>query len=216
MENYLLKTLHHLRYYEELLLFGRVLEVSAGHRQEAVVWLGKAYSSESSTWPHAVPPFAPDAALWAAQLLYTAAQLILHRELRPRDAAALLPAYTGTPSPSEVLSADLTLRFLPDVLTQLRLIDPEDALLPLLEDRLAHFHFSGVGYALPPERLNWTSVAESPCLRALYADRVIARGALVLASTPALRPSVEAALGLYAPELWPAFVNQTHAHDPHR
>ncbi len=138
------------------------------------------------------------AALWGAQTIYVAAQLMLYRETKPADLETLLPSFTG-----EVLaSADLTLRFLPDIITHLTLIDPEDTLIELLEKHLYVWHFSGIWYPLETENLNFKAVSANPCLHQMYSNRVIAAKKAQLANHPALKERVNAAMGIFAADFW--------------
>ncbi|RZK12964.1 MAG: hypothetical protein EOO46_01175 [Flavobacterium sp.] len=214
--NYFRQTLQHLRYYEEILLFSNLLQVTESEQQEAVHYLAKEYCDEAVTYPFIAPSFDGEAALWAAKTVYLASQLLLYREHREADLPALFPPYQSGVTPSAVLSADLVLRFLPDVVLQLKAIDPEDALILILETHLTTWHYSGIRYALVVDSLNFSSLQSSPCLEQLYVDRAIASQNLLLAKHPAIRQNVSAALGMYAPQLWSRFhqeiqiENETH------
>lgn len=214
--NYFLQTLHHLRSYEEVLLFNNLLQVTEGNQQEAVDFLAKEHRHESVNYPFAAPPFDGEAALWAAKTVYLASQLLLYREHREADLPSLFTAYQNEMTASAVLSADLVLRFLPDVVLQLKAIDPEDGLIPLLEEQLITWHYSGVRYPLTAEKLNFDWLTSSGCLRQLYVDRVIAAQNLALAKHPQMKQEVAAALGLYAPQLWSRFHQENQIeHEPH-
>lgn len=69
---------------------------------------------------------------------------MLYRKNEEQDIAILLPSFISPISPSAHLSADLVLRFLPDIIKQLKLIDPEDALIGILERQLVQWYYSGV------------------------------------------------------------------------
>jgi hypothetical protein len=66
--------------------------------------------------PRTAPVFEAAAALWAAQYLYYAAVLAVVRELDEAAIAAHLPEFGGQASPAASYSADLSLRYLPDLL----------------------------------------------------------------------------------------------------
>lgn len=211
--NYFLQTVQHLRQYEEVLLFANLLRVSEEDQKEAVRYLASEYKEEAVNYPYRPPPFDEAAALWAAKTVYVAAQLLLYRENKEADLPPLLPAYEGTVTASAVLSADLLLRFLPDVLLQLKAIDPDDALIAVLERHLRTWHYSGVRYAMPVDALDFSLLQSSPPLRQLYVDRVIQYKNSPLAKHDAIRQGVKASLGLYASPFWNEFKTKEAEHE---
>lgn len=205
MTNPFLQMLQHLRREEEVTLYGLLLDIPEADRREAIAFLAAEYAAESLDYPGAPPPFDAPAAAWAATTVYLAAQLLLHRQHEVDDLPRLLPPYVGARNAAAVLSADLTLRFAPDILAQLKKLDPEDELIPILENHLLDWHYSGVAYPLPVEHLDFTPVVTDDCLRRLYIDCVIACRKTSLARHPALRDGVGAALGMYANLFWNEF-----------
>lgn len=93
---------------------------------------------------------------------------------------------------------------LPAILQQLKVIDPEDSLIPLLEGHLRQWHYSAVGYGLPPEDMDFTPITVNACALQLYADRVIARRDRSLAQNPALAFIIAASVGDYSQYFWKA------------
>jgi hypothetical protein len=207
--NYFLQTLQHLRHYEEVLLFTNLLRFTEDEQKEAVHYLMKEYGEESLNYPFRAPDFNADAAGWAARTLYLASQLLLYREHKEADLPLLFPAYEGEINAAAVLSADLVLRFLPDVILQLKAIDPEDGLIAVLENHLKTWHYSGISYPLPAAELDFEVLASSPSLFQLYIDRVILYKNISLAKHPALKGKVNASLGLYAAVFWDEFKQAT-------
>jgi hypothetical protein len=187
------------------MLYGNILEVSETEDQEAIAYLAKEYENESLNYPFTAPRFDTQAALWAAKTVYVATQLMLYRENKESDLESLLPAYAPEMTPSAIVSADLLLRFLPDIIGHLKAIDPEDKLIEVLEKRLAAWHFSGVKYALPVNDLHFDVILSNPCLYQLYMDRVIENKSLPLARHPSLKEGVKASLGMYAGVYWNEF-----------
>lgn len=195
----------HLREQEEIILYDSMLNIPQADQKEALSFLQQEYQRESLNYPYTPPPFNEQAASWAATTLYTAAQLMLNREHQEADLSLLLPDYTNNPDPSELLSADLCLRFLPDILQQLKLIDRDDALISILEQKLITWHFSGVNYILAIEKIDFQHIQDNPCLHQLYADRIILNKKIRLAKHPAFESRIAANLGMYAQELWKEF-----------
>ncbi|MGB0523597.1 MAG: hypothetical protein ACPGJS_11590 [Flammeovirgaceae bacterium] len=202
MQNYFLKMLHHLHRHEEVLIFTNQLNLTPFQQQEVITYLQLFYESESLNYPYEAPAFDADAALWAAHTVYIACQLILYRENKEADLVQLLPHYPNDISASAILSADVCLRFMPDLISQIAAIDPADALIQLLEVHLTAWHYSGINYALDLDQLSFTSIQENPCLMQLYTDRIIQFKNQSLAQHAVFNTAVRANLGLFADQLW--------------
>jgi len=208
MQNYFLQTIEHLRHYEEVLLYGCLLQVPEEQVEEIARYLAREYEQECLHYPFTAPALDPAAAAWAAKTVYISAQLLLYREHKEADLEALLPGYAAALTPGAVLSADLVLRFLPYVINHLKVIDPEDKLIEVLEAHLITWHYSGIGYTLPEERLEFSVVTTDRCLLQLYTDRVIEKKQQQLATHPAIIQNIQASLGLHAPTYWSNFQPQ--------
>lgn len=203
--NYFLQTLQHLRSSEEVLLYDNLLRVTEQQQQEAALYLAEEYRNEAIHHPFEAPPFDPAAALWAAQTVYTASQLMLHREHGETELDGLLPAYSEKRDAAAVLSADLLLRFLPSVISQLKVLDPDDRLIRVLERCLEVWHYSGIQYLLPVHDLSFDVVVSDKCLYQLYIDRIIQSKRLPLAKHPRLIGGIHASLGIFAAVYWKEF-----------
>lgn len=199
---FLVNTIRHLRQQEEILLFGNLFEIDEPDKQATVAFLKEEYHTEALDYPFHAPEFDAEVALWAAQTVYTAAQILLYRQHNVADLPALLPDFLLDPTPSRVLSADLTLRFLPDMLSQAQYLDPEDAVIPLLETKLIHWHYSGVAAKLPLEKLDFRYIADNACTYQLYTNRIIQYKNITLASHPAFLSPVLASLGNHTDAFW--------------
>ena len=210
MPGLFLQMLHHLRQREEVLLFGHRLEVSETESREVLDFLVVEYRTEALNWPGACPLFDEAAALWAAKTVYLAAQLMLYRKDEARDLPVLLPDYAGPVTPAAALSADLTLRFLPEILRHLHLIAPDDPLIPLLAAFAPRWPYSFLLQTEIQELADMQWLMDDSCLRQLFADRVIATQNHVLARHPSVQPLVLASLGLHASTLWKTFI-PTHS-----
>ncbi|KAA3440712.1 hypothetical protein [Rufibacter hautae] len=162
------------------------------------------YEKESLNYPFTPPAFDGPAALWGAQTVYSASQLLLYRENQAEELSFLLPAYSNTLTPEAVLSIDLCLRFLPPLLEQASSIDNQDALISVLEQHLQQWHYSAVGYDLALENLSFETVLSDNCLLQLYADRVIQRKSRRLAEHAPIQTQIKASLGHYASTFWSA------------
>jgi hypothetical protein len=202
MSNIFLQTIEHLRHYEEVILYGNLLYVSEQDQNAATVYLSKQYDEEKISLPFQPPPFDGAAALWGAQTIYVACQLMLYRENKASDIETLLPIYKNEITPAAIFSADLTLRFLPSLIRHLNLIDPDDPLINNLENHLITWHYSGINYPLPIEKLEMKNIVHNNCLFQSYIDRVIESKRIPLANHPELQEGIHASLGIYHHEFW--------------
>jgi len=202
-----------LRQHEEVVLYCHLLSAGQEECDLLTAFLQKEYEREAASWPYHAPPFDPGSALWAARTVYIAAQLILYREHKPADFVSLFPDHDGAYTPSAILSADLCLRFLPDMIVQLKMIDSEDELATALEKILLRWHYSGVRYPLETDGLPMEMITTDNCLLQLYANRVITHKKIKLAQLPALRETIAASLGMYGREFWNDFKHETATHE---
>ena len=88
------------------------------------------------------------------------------------------------------------------MLVQLKLIDQEDALMGVLEKKLSIWHYSGVGYQMEIDSLEFDFVLKYPCLMQLFVNRIIENKNLSLAGHPVFKPYIRAALGNYSLTFW--------------
>lgn len=210
MQLHFVKMLQHLRYYEEVILYANLLEISGEEEAQATKYLKSEYETERLEYPFVTPSFNDSAALWAAKTVYIASQLLLYRQNRVEDLPSILPNFPGEISPSAILSADITLRFLPSVITQLQLIDPDDELINILKNHLQTWHYSGISSSLLNiETLSFDAIITNKCLHQLYVDRVIVNKKLALVHHPALENEISSTLGIYTSLLWKEFKKET-------
>lgn len=164
------------------------------------------HAADAREWPGTAPDFDSAAAGWAARYLYHTVQLALVRELDETVVAEYLPDFAGPATAEAIHSADLSLRYLPDLLRLAKGLAPGDALVARLLATGAQWPLSFVGRAAPaPEPEAEAAVLAHPALRQAYIDRVIGARDQGRAGLPHLRPLVEAALGGHAATLWPDF-----------
>jgi hypothetical protein len=201
-KEYFLKMIRHLREQEEIMLYGNLLTFTALEAAAVGTFLKSEYEKEASGYPPAYPAFNTEAALWAAQLVYVSAQLMLYRENKEKDLTLLLPSYVPAIDSSAMVSADLCLRFLPDMLIQLKLIDSEDALIELLEKILQEWHYSGVAYEQDVGLLDFTIITSDASFFQMYCDRIFENKKLTLAQHPVFRDTIVSQLGIYGAEFW--------------
>lgn len=153
------------------------------------------------------PPFSLDAARWAAELTYRACQCLVYRELGEQAVRAAFALACPRPlSPDTIYSADLVLRYLPDLATLARAVAERDVLVEELVALGASWPLSSIGMPqVAAERLDSGAIdmiVGDRCLKQLYIDRVIARRDESRLEHSAVLEGVREAIGLYN-ALWP-------------
>src|SRR4051812_39052262 len=121
-------------------------------------------------------PFDAEVACEAGELVRQACWAMVSRGERVADLAARLAMSRPPGRPSDHLSADLLLRYLPRVYRRARAASPHDPLVGLLADVLRRWPLSGVlvGFEEPP--LTPPELGGHPGLLLLYAERLVAHG----------------------------------------
>jgi hypothetical protein len=193
--NYFFDTIYHLRNSGQVILYDKIFAVKAIDERDVVELLQAEYENECLEYPYNPPVFDAPAALWGAKTIFLSAQLILHRETAEHELQNILPAYAGAIAAGAILSADVCLRFLPQVLYQLLRINPDDALRPILEQHLQTWHYSAIGCPLQKNTLRFDEILADKCLLQLYTDRVIDKKDKLLAQLPGIQKSVAASMG---------------------
>lgn len=165
----------------------------------------RAYHTEDCLdLPHTAPVFDAPAALWAAHYLYYTAVLAVVRELDEAAIATHLPEFEGEVTPAAIYSADLTLRYLPDLLLLAKGLAPADALVARLRHTARQWPLSFVGHE-PADAGAEDILLAHPALRGAYVDRIIGAQDRERAGQLYLAPLVQAALGAHSAQLWPDF-----------
>lgn len=185
-----------------MLLYNKLLKFTAEDDQLVKELLQIEYETESINYPFTAPAYDANAALWAAKTIYTVCQLILYRENKAAELPLLLPSYPHKADAAAILSADLCLRFLPQVLNDTRHIDPEDNLVAVAENLLQQWHYSGIGYPLKTVINDIAIITTDECLFQLYADRVIQTKDTRRALIPLLNEKIKANMGMYGSLFW--------------
>ena len=130
------------------------------------------------------PPIAFDArtACEAAEVVRQASWALVNREERVADLKRRLRMSAAPTTPAQHLSADLLLRYLPQLLKRARGLDPTDPLIAILGDLLRRWPLSGVLSDVEEGPLVAIDFGGHPGLLLLYAERLAAH------DRPAWRP----------------------------
>lgn len=163
--------------------------------------LDRRYTEDVQEMPGRAPDFLPEAALWAGQYVYRAAQLTLLRDLDEAAVVKLLAPYPGIPVAEAIYSIDLSFRYLPDLFNLARGLAPGDILVKTLRETAEKWPFSSIGIEV--KDLNTDVIYKNPSLRQAYTDRIIAAKDQRRMQEDRWQQSVYEALGDHAGLLWP-------------
>lgn len=183
-------------------VFSNLHEISKKEEQEAGDYLEAELEKERLEFLSTDISCNKESAVWAAKVLYYSAQLYLIRENTAKDLDKLIPKLKIASDTSSVLSADLSLRFLPQIVILMQTADPYDPLVKILEEILTQFHYSGIGYPLNLEKVNWEKELKDKTYRKLYLERIVERKAYELAEIPYVNQLLIAEFGLYKEIFW--------------
>ncbi|MCA9142072.1 MAG: hypothetical protein KDB05_04770 [Planctomycetales bacterium] len=188
----------------DLFEHGRVATVSAAvstaDQQEAVRLLRECERCDRANWPDGPPTYSEQIGLWSANLLYRACHFVVDRDANPESLSRVLMAEPPEPfSATTHYSADLTLRFLPDVLKLARSAAGDDPLVAMLLTLGEQWPLASVGMG-PLPAVNVRCIVADPCLRQAYVDRILKKSDLSRLNNSTVRQAIQASLGLY-PEL---------------
>lgn len=197
-----LDTLFLLRKEGTLTIFSDFKTLSEKEEKEAEDFFESDFEKERLDFLSDKIPFNKEAAIWAAKVLYHSAQLYLIRKDTAKNLEKLIPQYLGEKKTSAILSADLSLRFLPQLLHALQVADSTDPLVRMLENILHQFHYSGIGLDLNLEKINWEEELKDKTYRKLYLERIVEKKAYKLAEIPYINQLLIAEFGMYKDIFW--------------
>ncbi len=158
-------------------------QLDAGNRADAVKLLARAFAGYRLSIAGPLIEFDSASALAAAELVWLAGWFLLVREEEPDEverALQLVPPViqpsSGGSSPGRLasrhLSADLTLRYLPQIHQRARSIAADDVLTRSLARTLRHWPLAGVLADLHEPPLLSIEELDHPGLLLLYAERL--------------------------------------------
>ncbi|WP_426480762.1 hypothetical protein [Chryseobacterium sp. R2ACT005] len=208
-----LDTIFLLRKEECITLFSSLQQISPQEEVEAGDYFETEFEKERLEFLSGQLTCNKETAVWAAKILYHSAQLYLIRENTEKNIENLIPAFKGSLDVSSILSADLSLRFLPQVIVALNSVDPEDPLIAMLEDILTQFHYSGIGYDLDLKNVNWKEELKDKTYRKLYLERIVEKKDYKLAEIPFINKLITAEFGIYKDAFWRELKTITEDHN---
>lgn len=196
-----LKMIKTLRETEELILYSNAIDLNDDESKQIAVFLENEFKIESLNWPQNNWTYDQNAALWAAKLIYKAAHLLLNREQNSQEVQDELPLYAIGISSSVVLSADLCLRFLPDIIKELRLIDPEDILIEKLHKQLLHWPYSAMPCEDIEPKVSYVFLPNDTILKQLFVDKVLDNKCYKWTQIDEVKENIRMHLGDYPKQL---------------
>jgi MoxR-vWA-beta-propeller ternary system domain bpX4 len=196
--------INHLVREGQVTVVNQIIPFTFQELQDTQTILAAYYESDILEMPGIAPAFDADAALWAAGYIYRIVQLTQLREAGREDIVHRLPPYSAETSAASIYSADLCLRYLPDLLSLSKGIAPDGPLVQQIREIAMQWPFSSTGMNLPATGDVSAIIASPPLLQA-YADRIIATRDLGRCNIPAVAAAVTASLGNYASVLWPDY-----------
>jgi hypothetical protein len=161
------------------------------------------------------PPLVMPAAVWAVQLMYRAAQLLVYHEIDAavveRDLSVTCPEAS---SPAVVYSVDLAMRLLPDLVTLARAVSDDDPLTIGLMRLARQWPLSSVGILGVGSDFHTDAFFDHPCLRRVYVDRIIDRRDTSRLSDARVAAVARESIGGF-PTLVPELVKALETKEPH-
>lgn len=197
-----LDTLFLLRKEGTMTIFSDIKSISQKEEQDAADYFESEFEKERLEFLSDKINCDRETAVWAGKVLYHSAQLHLIRENTAKDLSELIPLFKGKREINSILSADLSLRFLPQIISVLQDVDPEDPLIKILENILQQFHYSGIGFDLDLEKIDWEEELKDKTYRKLYLERVVENKAYRLAEIPYINQLLMAEFGMHKDVFW--------------
>ncbi|WP_267598493.1 hypothetical protein [Chryseobacterium sp. CY350] len=198
----LLDTIFLLRKEECITVFSDLKEITKKEDEDAGNYFETEFEKERLEYLSDQIDCNKETAVWAAKVLYHSVQLYMIRENTAKDLNILIPELKEIRNISSILSADLSLRFLPQIISALQHADSEDPLVKILENILQNFHYSGIGFDLNLEKINWEEELKDKTYRKLYLERIVEKKAYNLAEIPFINQLLIGEFGMYKDAFW--------------
>jgi hypothetical protein len=175
--------------------------------QKAKVHLQQYYHDDCLEMPGAAPAYNEAAAIWGAMYIYRTVQFILLRNLDEHAIQEAMPTPPAERTPDVIYSADLTLRYFPNLFHHARGISPGDPLVKHLQQTATEWPFSAAMTDLPIAG-SLEYIWQHTSLQKAYIDRIIRGKDIRKALHPACLPFIQEALGAHISTLWPQLARE--------
>ena len=192
-------------FFSGIIALPQKIQVPVEHEKTTVAeFLKDLHRQDAENVPATAPSFCAEAAVWGLSWLYSAIQLTVIRHLPEEGISEYLVPYTGAMEPSAIYSADISLRYLPQVSALIKKLAPNDKLLDFTDSVAAQWPFSSVGMELKTQP-DLSAIIKHAALRQAYVDRIIAEKDLARVVDADINLLVSESLGMHQNLLWPEF-----------
>ena len=177
--SYFFDSVELLRTKGDIILHSKFIQWSEDDEEYVTQFLKKEYQKETINYPGELPSFNEAAAIWGAKTVFIASQLLMLRDIAELEFPKLLPAFDQGMDLGAILSCDLCLRFLPDIIEKAEDIDTYDGLIPLLDEHLLTWSYSSIGRRLhaPNQKLSNINLLKCKEMQILLVERIEQRKA---------------------------------------
>jgi hypothetical protein len=190
----------HLR--GDLELYDNILDLNNSDRESSSAFLEKQFNEEKIENNHLFK-FEKESAIIAASSIFNIAHLIYFRELDMKEVDTIIePIKNLATSPQSILSADLMLRFLPQITNEIKAKVPSDEIITHLEIIMSKWHFSSINYNFENLELNFSDFEKNKELYAIYKKRIIQFKNIKLGSLPIFYKEIKSEFGNYGDLFW--------------
>ena len=197
-----LNTIHQLRAEENIVFCTDKNKVSNEEEEDVISYLELEYEQESLNYPFSPPVYNGKAAIWAAKYVYLCAHFSLFRIEKIENVSKLLVPYQGEIDVAAILSADLTLRFLPYIYKHIKEIDSSDAILPKIEETMKRFYYSSIGANVDLDFFNLEMLFKNDCFKQLFLNRIIAHKSYKSATNKMVMQGLFEIFGTHKDNFW--------------
>jgi hypothetical protein len=162
-----------------IVLHSKFVQVSEDEEDYVTQYLSMEYEKEAFNFPGVLPDFDAKAALWGAKTIFIASQLLMLRDIPEKEFSKLLPSYEHEVTIGSVLSCDMCLRFLTDIIRAAEDIDTYDGLIVILDKLLSQWSYSSIGRRFVDDSIEISNseLLKSSSMQILTVDRVVERKA---------------------------------------
>lgn len=176
--------------------------ISKTEEKEAISFLADFYKRIQINQPYQGIPFNKDAALWGAKLMYFTAQFFLIRKHKKGELKKYLENYNKALTPDVLASADIALKFLPQLYELFLNQDSEDIILPLLEEILKTFQYSAIGSIIKLDKERELLCWDDECYKQLFIDRITEKRDYNLSNHPKITEALDIEVGNHKENLF--------------
>ncbi len=186
---------------------GKPIHFEEDDRLESAILLKNYYNEDRLEMPLTPPDFSEEAALWGAAYCYNSLQMMMMRTAEEDMIGSYLKGFEGAYNASAIYSADLILRYLPDLLKTAKGLAPADSLVDYITQTASQWPFSIANEQVNHDEARIEMILNDASLRIAYADRIIKSKNKKLAEKDKIKEIINEALGNHASVIWPEFKN---------